>query len=147
MELKKENLLCEISKNNDEIENFLKKERMLKEEIKSFANENKRLSSSVEKLKMEKLKISKDLEGTKVMLDYAVETCDERIYTLEKELKGIQGEVMEKSSDKDVEQVDDNMPSTSKCGKCDYTSDDESELKVHQNSNHHPNVDLFECDI
>ena len=81
MELKKENLLCEISKNDDEIENFLKKERMLKEEIKSVANENKRLSSSVQKLKMEKMMISKDLEETRVMLEYAVETRAERIYT------------------------------------------------------------------
>ena len=55
--------------------------------------------------------------------------------------------ILDKSSDKDVEQVDDNMPSTSKCGKFDYTSGDEGELKVRQNSNHHPNVDLFECDI
>ena len=41
-----------------------------------------------------------------------------------------------KEKAKDVLESDEDIPSTSKCGKCDNESDDEGDLKMHMDSHH-----------
>ena len=43
------------------------------------------------------------------------------------------------------EHTDESMPSTSKCGTCDYKSDDETDLQIHMTSNHL--ITMIKCDF
>jgi hypothetical protein len=83
------------------------------------------------------------------MLENAIESRYEKTYKLEKELERFEDEVIvsskpscEKceSEDKTLnymkehdpsEHKDSDMPSSSKCGKCEYESDDEAVMKMH----------------
>jgi hypothetical protein len=98
------------------------------------------------------------------MLENAIESRDEKIYKLEKELERFEDEVIvsskpacEKceSEDKTLndmkehdpsEHIDSDMPSTSKCGKCEYESDDEAEMKMHTKSDHIEKCESVTCD-
>ena len=44
------------------------------------------------------------------------------------------------------EHIDSDMPSTSKCGKCDYESVDEAEMKMHTKSDHIEKCESVTCD-
>ena len=44
-----------------------------------------------------------------------------------------------------LEHIDESMPSTSKCGTCDYKSDDETDLHIHMTSNHL--ITKIKCDF
>ena len=57
--------------------------------------------------------------------------------------KTIEGSDMHKRT----EHIDDDIPSTSKCGKCLYESDDESDMNIHINLNHRMNSNSFSCEI
>ena len=41
-----------------------------------------------------------------------------------------------------MEHSDEDKPSTSKCGKCEYESEDESDIEMHMKSTHDFNCDL-----
>ena len=45
-----------------------------------------------------------------------------------------------------TEYTEENAPSTSKCGKCPYESDDEQDMNIHMNQNHEKNTEMFSCD-
>ena len=42
------------------------------------------------------------------------------------------------------ENIDENVPSKSKCGRCDYESDDEGDLRAHMESDHED--EIFKCE-
>ena len=98
------------------------------------------------------------------MLENAVESRDDKISKLEKEVKRLEYEVSvtsmhtcekcdcEKHSSEDIQNhtvhkhTDSDIPSTSTCGKCDYKSDDEDNMEMHMNSDHGEKCESFTCE-
>ena len=87
-------------------------------------NTNTDLDDQIEKLYRE---ISK-LRETEI-LESTLKNCE-----YENQIVKSNYELQEKA--KDVLESDEEIPSTSKCGKCDYASDDECDLKLHMESHH-----------
>ena len=83
----------------------------------------------------EELESHKEFEENVTLLENTLECRDKKVYDLEKKLEKIMEEPPESYSD-------DDKPSTSKCGTCEYTSDDESEVKIHMRRKHG-----FKCDV
>ena len=102
-----------------------------------------------------------DLEATNLMLENNIETRDIRIYSLEEENRNMEEnttisfvcekcvkDANHKKGSKDhisLSHSDENLPSTSKCGECDYKSDDENDLQEHRETLHESNKDKFIC--
>ena len=91
----------------------------------------------------------KESEESVLMLENIVKTRDLEILNLNQEMRNVEAtnncqNVTDKNSEKHAisEHVDEVMPSTSKCGKCDYESDEESDIKTHIESAH-----KFRCDL
>ena len=158
-ELMKQKLLTEISNRDDEIEKCLKNERLLNERIKSVTDEKEVMKSTIETISREKVNIVKKLEENIKILENDVEFGIVKIDTLEKELRMLEDKLnnVPKLSPP-INFTSESVPSTSKCGECDYESDDEIELETHLKSNHvdqnsqdgnnHMKTNLlFKCDI
>ena len=181
-ELEKETLLAKLNKQDEEIEDFLKNERMFNEEIKVLNIEKEGLKTTIDlisnetsthldKLKekdcknltlekeLEKIKrkfkaleiVNTELEENILMLENKLATQDQKVYDLKEELRTIEDTTPIASCDKcesvaspekgfkdddKTEHLDENLPSTSNCGKCEYTSDDEEDLNLHIKSVH-----------
>ena len=137
----------------------------LSESLSEKVAENANLQEAFEKFKVANRKTAKaqtELEETIIMLENVVETRDQKIYTLKEELNSMEEtlpasftpncERCENAADlnKDskihdtIVHTDDNLPSTSKCGTCEYESDDETDLKMHMKSEHEPH--WYKCD-
>jgi hypothetical protein len=95
------------------------------------------LKSTIEKMSLQKVSIVKILEENVRVLENDLEFRNVKIDTLEKELKIFEEKFKnfpEFSPPIDI--ISESLPSTSKCGKCEYESDDEIELETHMKSNH-----------
>ena len=138
---------------------------------KQFDNLRKErlIDTNIEKLKRDKIMHEKrinDLETNIIMLENVVKTqelkilnlkqevedrleLEENVSLLENTIKGRDQEVYDlKQELKKIEEAesvnftDENQPSTSKCGTCEYESDDENDLRMHIKAKH-----KFQCDL
>ena len=107
--------------------------------------------------------VNTELEENILMFENKLATKDQKVYDLKEELRALEDATPiafsalcdkceyvanpEKSFivDDKTEHSDENLPSTSSCGKCDYTSDDEEVLNQHIQSVHVILCDL--CDF
>ena len=164
MEVFKENQMVDIARRDDEIENLLKKEKMLNGKIDKLSKEKDDMEILVDKHSKEKRKLSDEMETQIMMLENVVESRDLKIHSLEEELKNVNDEVStsltplceqcakliksdsvsQKHDGSDHEEEENSIPTTSKCGKCEYESDDECEMKKHLKSIH--DFKCGECD-
>ena len=80
-------LLSDLSKCGDEIESFLKKERISNSKYERVTNENKDIKVVIHKISTEKVTTSKQFEENIMMLENVLETRDQKIYNLEEDLK------------------------------------------------------------
>ena len=83
MEHSKVKLLTDLSKWEDEIETFLKKERISNSNYENITKENTELKVVNDKISREKVHTSKHFEETIVMLENVLETREQTIYDLE----------------------------------------------------------------
>lgn len=120
-----------------------------------------------DKISREKVHTSKHFEETIVMLENVLETRDQTIYDLEEDLKRMEENssasplpacknCLEAETSQNIlhkhetiEHTDEDKPSTSKCGKCEYESEDESDIEMHMKSSHEFNCNLcnFQTDM
>ena len=160
LDIEKVSLMKRISEIEDHIEDQFRKERLLNEQIKNVAAEREELKVMVDKITKERRTVTKEFEDNIVILEHTVESRDEQILALEEELKELKVEITpvncenceknvksENDNHKDNEHADnaDDIPSTSKCGKCNYESDDELNMETHVKTNHKLKCDL--CDF
>jgi hypothetical protein len=121
----------------DDIEEALANSRDLKKKVDTLTKEQFEANKQQDYLKNE----NNDLKNNIIMLENGVKSRDLKIAKLKEELSSFES-----------------VPSTSKCGECDYGSDDEIELETHMKSNHvdqtsqdgknHMETNLlFKCDI
>lgn len=92
--------------------------QILEHTLRNREYDVERLKNYIEDLKTENQKLKSDGEIKDMAKDVLESDCEDRIETLERR------------------PTDEDIPSTSKCGKCDYESDGESDMKVHMESHH-----------
>ena len=148
-----ENLLQSEKKLNEEIVNLketndsLKREKeVISQQFARFKRENKD-AVNVKELETNKIMLENvvkardieimslrnshiDLEESVTLLENALKCRDQRVYDLKEELKKNKEDVTSLSYS------DDDIPTTSKCGTCEYESDSENELKRHIKAKH-----------
>ena len=150
--IKNESLSKEIVSLEDKLEDAFQECRNAKD-TNDKVEEISHLRKTVEKVQCENKKLHEiqiDLEENVTMLENVVETRDLKIYSLEKKMRISEEETqcftckmcdvnIRKKSDlkKHIDECsDENLPSTSKCGTCDYQSDDDDDMRVHMKSKH-----------
>ena len=131
----------------------------------SVEQETDYLKKEVDKLKSLQQKQNKncnDLEENIMMLENVLETRDLKIHELEEEIqkheetsnincvcdmctKGINPQKELKDPSSSITS-DENLPSTSKCGTCEYESDNENDVIKHKETNHECTNFDFSCD-
>ena len=108
----------------------------MKDELENTKNKFRRLE-----------KVNVELDESIVTLENTLESRDQKVYELEKEIKSMEETVPLTFSCDECKHVvdpkinlkdhtnfkhsDEDLPSTSKCGKCEYSSDDEGDLNKH----------------
>ena len=115
-------------------------------------NENKILNGKLrnaEESEVESIDIIQILENTLKNREHDVERLNGEIMDLKNEKQKLKSDCEIKDRAKDVLDSDEDMPSTSKCGQCDYESDGESdgesEMKTHLESHHELRCNI--CDF
>ena len=157
MEINKEKMTAEVTKLGDEIDDFLKNEKILNGEIRSITKERDDLKNILNKTSKENITDKNELTANVMMLENVVEARDLKIYNLVEKLNELEDNISltqssactkcdsvskeENNSNKHkntdhVIDDDESQPSTSKCGKCEYESDDETDIKMHMQSEH-----------
>ena len=156
MEIAKDKMIADISKQSDEIDRFLRNERTLNQEIFSITKERDNLNSVLQKVSKKKISITKDLEENNMMLENVIESSNIKINSLEERVKEYEDNIrvpettpckkcdfdskkennLQEQTSNQLMDADESEPSTSKCGQCDYESDSESEMKMHMHSKH-----------
>ena len=127
------------------------------ENVKLKERTDSNLKEVLNRIKAEKEKqenVVMELEANILMLENVVESRNERIYTLEEEFKQMEETystsiIPNCESCEDVADTqsfvnkhdtsnhsDENLPSTSKCGVCDYSSDNEKDVNQHMKRVH-----------
>ena len=117
--------------------------RDLRKNFKDITEENNRLKKAIaENLKLKNkfgnkdkvvekhLTTIKELTENVMILENTVVSRNSEIINLKEEIESIERVNMSDNH------KDDDLPSTSNCGNCDYKSDEESEMKLHIESNH-----------
>ena len=107
----------------------VKESKTMKERIRKCDNNLEKLQSENEKVK----KDSKAKDDTNKALQSAFKESEKRVKDLE-EIIGPQ-ELDIKRVEASVN-TDEDLPSTSKCGKCDYESESETDMESHFETNH-----------
>ena len=132
----------------DKLEEAYLESRNVKGVVNKITVDNKKL--------IETLSDQKDLEENILILEHVVESKDQQIYNLEQEIKGMEEtddlKVLTEKDPKKKESnetrinfsiLDEDLPSTSKCGTCDFTSNDQNNLEEHREQ-HSIDSEVFE---
>ena len=149
-------LKTSLSKSNIENSNLLQN---LKDKDIEISTIKKELEKTRGKFKVLE-KVNNETEEDILMLENKLASRDEQVYKLREEIKTMEDTVptsfsilcdkcenvaSTEISLKEVDNSDDNVPSTSKCGKCEFDSGDEGDLNQHIESVHVISCDL--CDF
>ena len=137
---------------DDQIEELYREISKLKDtggndKFVKIANENKTLNDKLknsDERNIESNDIIVILESTLKNREDDVERMKIEIVDLKCENQKIKFDYELKEKANDVLESDEDRPSTSKCGKCDYESDDEVDLKMHMDSHHETRCNI--CD-
>ena len=121
----------------DKLEEAYLETRNAKEVVIKMKAENQKLIAT--------LPDQKDLEENILILEHVIEAKDQQIYNLKQEIRTLEQnddvvfltvkeptEQEKKGNHLNFSTSDDNLPSTSKCGTCDFTSDDKTNLEEHE---------------
>ena len=87
LDIEKVALMKRISEIEDHIEDQFRKERLLNEQIKNVAAEREELKLAVEKISKDRRTVTRELEENIVILKHTVESRDEQVLALKKELQ------------------------------------------------------------
>ena len=175
-EIQNDTLKRDIAAQDDKIEEAYCETRHFKEQLKIGDTEKGGLIQSLEDknlqivgLEKELLKskqkyrdldkVNTELEENVTMLEYTLESRDQKIYDLEEDIKIFEEKgsasssisldncekttnLEDNSKDHDTfKHSDENLPTTSKCGQCEYQSEDEDSLNEHMQEH------VLECDL
>ena len=148
LEDKTESLVRDIICLEDNLEEAYLETRNSKGVVNKITVDNKKL--------IETLSDQKDLEENILILEHVVESKDQKIYNLEQEIKSMEEtEEVEVLTEKDPNKeqsnktpsnfsiFDEDLPSTSNCGTCDFTSNDQTNIEEHREQ-HSIESDVFE---
>lgn len=126
LEFKNEHLESEKSDLDDKVEELYK-------ELSDMKKENT-------EVKTRETMLEKKAKETKTKLKDALENVEMMECTVENkilEIEQLKCQIGNNQSIADTKiQCEEDLPSTSKCGECKYESDEESEMKIHMESNH-----------
>ena len=119
------------------IEVLEKDKDFLEEKLGEANTESRNLRKSIDNLKKTKYKSDESLEKLNekvIMLENVVSTRDTEIYLISEKLDSFEASTA--SCKVFANETDGDVPTTSKCGDCDYDSQDESDMKKHMQSIH-----------
>jgi hypothetical protein len=123
------------------------REKGSNDKLVKLANENKILNArlkNAEECNIESTDTIEILESNLRNREHDVEKLKAQNKDLENENQKIRLAFESKDRAKDILDSDEDTPSTSKCGKCDYESDGESDMRVHMESHHETRCSI--CD-
>ena len=156
LDVKNHKLLSNNTDLDDKIEELYREISHLEQNVDNdklvkVSNENKTLKDKLKKLEESRNECIDNVH----ILEHTLQNRLSEIQRLNQKIEDLENQKVEpecnncqnatnKNSEKHSisEHADEDMPSTSKCGKCDYESDEESDIKTHIESAH-----KFRCDL